>query len=101
MPSARIGGRRRYWVVKRHDTFMPSGGPKKTWQQITRSEIIASLIASTVIGGVVVAACVRSLVVRDLGAMAFLPASGILFVVAALGVCYVKAIRELRRRQKV
>src|SRR5216117_2004935 len=72
----------------RHDTFMPSGGPKKTWQQMTRREIIASLIAFTVIGGVVVAACVRSLVVRDLGAMAFLPVSGILFVVAALGVCY-------------
>ena len=80
---------------------MPGGGPKKKWQDMTRREIVASLTAFTIIGGVVVAACVRSLVVRELGAMALLPAAGILFVVVAVGVSWVRAIRELRRRQRV
>ena len=67
---------------------------------MTRREIFASLIAFTVIGGAILAVCIRDLVVRDSGAMALPPIVGILFVVSAVGVSYVPAIRELRRRQR-
>jgi hypothetical protein len=45
---------------------MPFGGPKKKWGEMTRREIFESLCAFTVIGALVVAACIRSLVVREL-----------------------------------
>ena len=80
---------------------MPGGGPKKTWQQMTRGEIFASLIAFTVIGGAIVAVCVRDLIFRELGVMSLLPSGTILFVVVVVAVSYVQAIRELRRREKV
>lgn len=80
---------------------MPGGGPKKTWQQMTRKEIFASLIAFTVIGGAIVAVCVRDLVARERGAMALVSIAAILFVVSGVGVSYARAIRELRRRQRV
>ena len=80
---------------------MPGGGPKKTWQQKTRREIFASLIAFTIIGGTIVAVCIRDLAFRELGGMALLPAASILFVVATVTVIYLQAIRVLRRRRRV
>ena len=89
-----------------------SGGPRKTWQQMTRREIFASLIVFTVIGGAIVAVCIRDLdfrirdlVINNCGALAFdalallVPATGILFVVVGVGVSFVQAIREFRRRR--
>ena len=80
---------------------MPFGGPKKPLTEMTRREIFAMLIALTVIGGFIIAVCVRDLVVRDRGAMAVFSVAAILFVLATVGVSYFRAIRELRRRQKV
>lgn len=66
---------------------------------MTRGEIVAALIAFTVIGGFVVAACIHDLVVRELGALAVLQAGGIVFVLSGPAISYVQAIRELRRRR--
>ena len=90
-----------------------SEGPRKTWQQMTRREIFASLISFIVIGGSIVAVCIgklffciRNLVFHDcstpaFGALALLvPAAGILFVVVGVGISFVQAIRELRGRMK-
>jgi len=79
---------------------MPGGGPKKTWQQMTRREIFASLTAFTVIGGAIVAVCVRDLV-REHGVWSLFSAGCILFVVSGVGISYIQAIRELRRRRRV
>jgi hypothetical protein len=79
---------------------MPGGGPKKTWQQMTRGEIVASLTAFTVIGGAIVGVCIRDLAVLDLGVMALLWFAAILFVVVGIGVSYVRALGELRRRKR-
>ena len=81
---------------------------------MTRREIFASLIAFTVIGNAIVAVCIRDLVfyIRDLvfhdcgapesGALALLvPAMGLLFVVVGVGVSFVQAIEEFRRRKKL
>ena len=89
-----------------------SGGPRKTWQEMTRKKIFATLIAFTVIGGSIVAVCIGKLVFcicdlvfHDCGALAFsalallVPAAGILFVVVGVGVSCIQAIRELSRRK--
>jgi hypothetical protein len=80
---------------------MPFGGPKKPLTEMTRREIYSMLIAFTVIGGFIIAMCVRDLVVRDRGTMAVLSVADILFILMAVGVTCVRAIRELRRRQRV
>ena len=78
---------------------------------MTRREIFATLIAFTVIGGAIVAVCIgrlvvciRDLVLNDCGTLAFgalallVPAAGILFVVVGVGVSFIQAFREFRRR---
>ena len=91
-----------------------NGGPRKTWQEMTRREIFALLIAFTVIGGAIVAVCIRNLgfcicglVLHDCSVLAFaalallVPAAGILFVVVGVGVSFIQAIREFRRRRQL
>jgi hypothetical protein len=76
-------------------------GPRKKWHEMTRGDIVATLTAFTIIGGAVVAGCVRSLfVIGEFGIMWLIPAAGILFVAAGVGVTWIQAIRELRRRRK-
>lgn len=80
---------------------MPGGGPKKSRQEIMLREIVMSLIAFTIIGGVVLTACICRLVSDHSGAMTMLPVVVILFVVIVLGFGYVRGVRELRRRRQL
>ena len=80
---------------------MPFGGPKKPLTEMTRREIYSTLIAFTLIGGCIIAVCVSDLVVRDLGAMAVFSVAAIPFILVTVGITYFRAIRELRRRQRV
>ena len=80
---------------------MPFGGPKKPLIEMTRREIFATMIAFTVIGALIIAVCVRDLVVRDRGAMALFSVAAIIFVLTTVGVTCVRAVRELRRRQRL
>jgi hypothetical protein len=80
---------------------MPFGGPKKPLTEMTRREIFATMIAFTVIGALIIAANVRDLAVRDRGAMALFSLAAILFVLATVGVTCFRAVRELRRRQRL
>ena len=85
---------------RRHFTFM-GGGNRKTWQEMTRAEIRATLIAFTAIGTAIVAGSIYQLAQMGLGALALVPAAGILFVSVVVVTSYIQAIRELRRREKV
>lgn len=77
------------------------GGPKKTLTEMTKREIFAALITFIVIGGLIIGVCIRDLVASERWAMAIFPVAAILFVLATVGVSYFRAIRELRRRQRV
>lgn len=75
-------------------------GPRKTWHEMTRQEIIASLSVFTVIGILIVAGFTRILVVAPkLNVMAVVPVAGVLFILVAVGVSCIQAFRELRRRK--
>jgi hypothetical protein len=78
---------------------MPGVRRRRQWQDMTRREIALSLTVFTIIGTAVVIACIQDLVVRDLGTMAIIPLGGVLFVSVIVGVIFVQAIRELRRRK--
>ena len=80
---------------------------------MTRREIFATLLAFTVIGGAIVVVfirklvfCIRDLASHDCGSLAFgalallLLTAGILIVVVGVGVSFVQAIQEFRRRMK-
>jgi hypothetical protein len=73
---------------------------RKQWHEMTRGEIVAALIAFTLIGGAIGAkASYDILTWHEWSAWMLLwPAPAVVFVVAAVGTAYVQAIGELRRR---
>jgi hypothetical protein len=70
---------------------------RKNWNEMTRSEIIATLIAFTVVGGVVVAGCICSLIFKPNGIELYY-AGVIVFVLFGVAISWVQAIGELRQR---
>jgi hypothetical protein len=73
--------------------FIP---PSKSWQEMTRREIISSLIVVTIVGGVSVSIGIWGLV-KDL---ILVPIVFFLFSLLVVSQSYVQAIRELKRRQR-
>lgn len=72
--------------------FIP---PSKPWQEMTRREIIQSLVVITIVGGVVACIGVWGLVKgRILAPIVFLSFS------LLMSVKYVRGIRELKRRER-
>jgi hypothetical protein len=65
---------------------------------MTRGEIIATLIAFTVIGGVMVVGCVCSLIFKPNGIELYY-AGVIAFVLFGVATSWVQAIGELRQRR--
>jgi hypothetical protein len=68
---------------------------------MTRGDIIATLIAFTLVAGVIVTVSIYSLIQSDSGLARLLAASGILVTVGVVIVTYVQALREVRRRRRV
>jgi len=78
---------------------MPGSIQKKRWNEMTRGDIIATLIAFTLIGGVIVSFSIYSFIRSDSGLARLFSASGALFTVSVVIITYVQALRELRRRR--
>lgn len=79
-----------------------SGRNRKQWHEMTRGEIVAVLIASTLIGGAIGAKAGYDILTWPEWTpwMLLWPAPAIVFVVIAIGVGYVQGFRELRRRHR-
>jgi hypothetical protein len=80
---------------------MPFKGPNKSWQEMTRREIIQSLIAISIVFGAFAAFGIWKLAShQQAGAMIVFPIFFIIISVCAVGQSYVRGIRELRRRKR-
>jgi hypothetical protein len=86
-------------------TSMPGGDLRKNLPFMTRREIASTLVAGTVIGGVIMAVFIRPLMsvtewtVEMAGWALLWPGAGMLLVVGCLLAAYVQSYRELKRRR--
>jgi hypothetical protein len=67
---------------------------------MTRGRITTALGCITLIAVAVTAACSHSMATSNSALGRVVPALGMLFVVSVVGVCYLQAIRELRKRNR-
>ena len=67
---------------------------------MTRGRIIVALGSFSLIAAAVIAACSYSIATSNSALGCVVPAFGILFVIAVVGVCYVQALQELHKRDR-
>ena len=80
---------------------MPGIRRRKLWHEMTQREIVSTLIACTVIGGVIESVAIY--MIAELPEwhpfLLLWPGAGMLFVASCLAVGYMQALQELRRRR--